>query len=83
MDTLRQTRDEPCADRIDDIREHDRRAMACLLQRRHTLALAEARMTSGASRTNSAAYVRWRSALAAGHRNVDPHVAAVGPAQLL
>ena len=42
-----------------------------------------ARMTSGASATNSAAYLRVRSASPAPQRVVDPHVAAVGPAQLL
>ena len=40
-------------------------------------------MTSGASATNSAAYLRMSSALPAPQRIVDPHVAAVGPAQLL
>ena len=40
-------------------------------------------MTSGASATNSAAYLRKRSASPAPQRIVDPHVAAVGPAQLL
>ena len=40
-------------------------------------------MTSGASATNSAAYLRMLSASPAPQRIVDPHVAAVGPAQLL
>ena len=40
-------------------------------------------MTSGASATNSAAYLRMRSASAGGPPGIDPHVAAVGPAQLL
>src|SRR5215467_230915 len=35
---LRQARGEPCAVWIDDIREHDRHAAACLLQRRHARA---------------------------------------------
>ena len=48
-----------------------------------TVALPLARMTSGASATNSAAYLRMRSASPAPQRVVDPHVAAVGPAQLL
>ena len=40
-------------------------------------------MTSGASATNSAAYLRKRSASPAPQRVVDPHVAADGPAQFL
>ena len=40
-------------------------------------------MTSGASATNSAACLRMSSASARGPAGVDPHVAAVGPAQLL
>ena len=40
-------------------------------------------MTSGASATNSAAYLRMLSALPAVQRIIDPHVAAVGPSQLL
>ena len=40
-------------------------------------------MTSGASATNSAAYLRMSVGIAAGPAIVDPHVAAVGPAQLL
>ena len=40
-------------------------------------------MTSGASATNSAAYLRMRVGIARGPASVDPHVAAVGPAQLL
>ena len=47
-----------------------------------TIGRAVARMTSGASATSSAAYLRMRR-----HRrapaDIDPHVAAVGPAQLL
>ena len=40
-------------------------------------------MTSGASATNSAAYLRMSVGIAGGPASVDPHVAAVGPAQLL
>ena len=42
-----------------------------------------ARMTSGASATNSAAYLRMSAASPRGPAIVDPHVAADGPAQLL
>ena len=48
-----------------------------------TVAAARARMTSGASATNSAAYLRMSFGIARGPAIVDPHVAAVGPAQLL
>ena len=41
-----------------------------------------AKMTSGASATNSAAYRRMCVGIARAPANVDPHVAAVGPAQL-
>ena len=62
--------------------EHDRHGAGCLLQRRHRRIDRAARITSGASATNSAAYLRTdrdrRSP-----PSVDPHVAAVGPAQLL
>ena len=40
-------------------------------------------MTSGASATNSAACLRMSVGIARGPAGVDPHVAAVGPAQLL
>ena len=40
-------------------------------------------MTSGASATNSAAYLRNVVGIGLAQRYVDPHVAAVGPAQLL
>src|SRR5262249_36511708 len=46
-----------------------------------TVGFPVAKMTSGASATNSFAYRRWRSALPASQRN--PHIAAIGPAQLL
>ena len=39
-------------------------------------------MTSGASATNSAAYLRI-GGIARAPADIDPHVAAVGPAQLL
>ena len=42
-----------------------------------------ARMTSGASATNSAAYLRMSVGIAVRPAGVDPHVAADGPAQLL
>ena len=42
-----------------------------------------ARMTSGASATNSAACLRMSVGIARGPAGVDPHVAADGPAQLL
>ena len=40
-------------------------------------------MTSGASATNSAAYLRIAVGIARAPAVVDPHVAALGPAQLL
>ena len=40
-------------------------------------------MTSGASATNSAAYLRMEVGFACGPARIDVHVAAVGPAQLL
>ena len=43
----------------------------------------QARMTSGASATNSAACLRISVGIARGPAGVDPHVAADGPAQLL
>ena len=44
----------------------------------------EAKMTSGASATNSAAYLRMRSgSQVVPPAILDPHVAAIGPAQLL
>ena len=48
-----------------------------------TAGLPVARMTSGASATNSAAYLRMSVGIARGPADVDPHVAADGPAQLL
>ena len=49
----------------------------CLLQRRHARSRQLAKMTSGASATNSAACLRMWSALPAGLAIVDPHVAAL------
>ena len=46
------------------------------------VALPGARMTSGASATSSAAYLRMPLGIAGGPAVLDPHVAAVGPAQL-
>ena len=40
-------------------------------------------MTSGASATNSAAYLRMSVGIARAPASIDAHVAAVGPAQLL
>jgi len=79
---LRQARDEPCADRIDDIREHDRRAAACLLQRGHACAgrgQNDVRRKSNQFSRVCAIAVR----IARRPASVDPHVAAIGPAQLL
>ena len=62
----RQAVDEAGADWIDDIK-HDRHGAGRLQQRPHG-ALPMARMTSGASATNSAAYLRMASALPAPQR---------------
>src|SRR5262245_32110054 len=58
---LRQTLDEPAGDCVNDRREHvgTLRVACCNAA---TLGLPEARMTSGASATNSAAYLRKSSA---------------------
>ena len=63
----RQALDEAGADRIGDIREHDRHGAGRLQQRRQGRVPA-ARMTSGASATNSAAYLRMASASPAPQR---------------
>ena len=71
----RQAVDKAGADRVGDIREHDRHGAGRLQQCRHGSGCRSARMTSGASATNSAAYLR-----SGRHRRapaiVDPHVAA-------
>ena len=48
-----------------------------------TFTLAEAKMTSGASATNSTAYLFEFSGITGGPADVDAYVAAIGPAQFL
>ena len=63
----RQAVDKAGPDRIGDVREHDRHG-AGRLQQGVPAPLPAARMTSGASATNSAAYLRVSSALPAAQR---------------
>ena len=64
----RQALDEAGADRVGDGHEYDRHGASRLLQRRNGRGCQLARMTSGASATNSAAYLRMRSASPAPQR---------------
>ena len=78
----RQARDEAGADRIDDLHEHDRHGAGRLLQRRHDRDAAgqdDVRRERDQFRRVSCECARDRRSPAV----VDPHVAAVGPAQLL
>ena len=78
-----QARDEAGADRIDDNHEHDRQGAGRLQQRRD----------GGGARTSHDDVRRERNqfrgvsaevvGISRGPAGVDPHVAAVGPAQLL
>ena len=64
----RQAVDEAGADRIGDDREHDRHGAGRLQQRPHGRACHAARMTSGASATNSAACLRMSCGIAVAQR---------------
>ena len=79
----RQAVDKAAADRIGDIHEHDRHGAGRLAAMPRTAAPPAARMTSGASATNSAAYLRMSLGIGRAPAGVDPHIAADGPAQLL
>jgi hypothetical protein len=74
--------DVACTDRVGDSREHETVRVAC--SKGATAALEWARMTSGASATNSAAYLRGRFGRRSNprvclQRYMNPFVSANGP----
>ena len=78
----RQAIDEAGTDRIDDRSEYNRHCAGCLEQRPYRRA-ADPKITSGARRDQFGCVSAQIVGIACGPADVDPHVAAVGPAQLL